>query len=63
MQTTDRPTVIDFLVEKKEDCWPMIAPGKPHNEMLGTYESLKGKGGIAQHRHLSSDDEAKLSLG
>jgi acetolactate synthase-1/2/3 large subunit len=63
MQTTDRPTVIDFLVETKEDCWPMIAPGKPHYELLGTYESLKDKGGVAQHRHLSSDDEAKLSLG
>ena len=63
MQVTDRPTVIDFMVEQKEDCWPMIAPGKPHNEMLGTYETLKKDGGLAQHRHLAPDEEAKLSLG
>jgi hypothetical protein len=41
----------------------MIAPGKPHDELLGTYETLKGKGGVAQYRHLDPDDEAKLSLG
>ena len=63
MQITDRPTVIDFMVEQKEDCWPMIAPGKPHNEMLGTYETLKKDGGLAQHRHVAPDEESKLSLG
>ncbi len=63
MSINDRPTVIDFMVEQKEDCWPMIAPGKPHNEMLGTYETLKKDGGLAQHRHLAPDEEAKLSLG
>ncbi|MBI4004282.1 MAG: hypothetical protein HY353_04600, partial [Candidatus Omnitrophica bacterium] len=63
MQTADRPTIIDFLVEETENCWPMIAPGKPHDQMLGTYESLKDEGGTAQHRHLEPDEEAKLSLG
>jgi acetolactate synthase-1/2/3 large subunit len=63
MQVDDRPTVIDFVVESKEDCWPMIAPGKAHDEMLGTYETLIKEGGVPQHRHLTPDDEAKLSLG
>ena len=63
MGVTDRPTVIDFMVEQAENCWPMIAPGKPHDQMLGTYESLKTEGGIPQHRHREPDEEAKLSLG
>ncbi len=63
MAVSDRPTVIDFMVEQKEDCWPMIAPGKPHNHMLGTYEALKAAGGEPQHRRLDPDEESKLSLG
>jgi acetolactate synthase-1/2/3 large subunit len=63
MTVSDRPTVIEFMVEEAEDCWPMIAPGKPHDQMLGTYESLKQEGGIPQHRHREPDEEAKLSLG
>ncbi len=63
MAVRDRPTVIDFLVEESEDCWPMIAPGKAHDQMLGTYETLKGEGGIPQYRHREPDEEAKLSLG
>ena len=63
MQVTDRPTIIDFLVEKKEDCWPMIAPGKPHYQMLGTYEMLSKDGGVPQHRRATPDEESKLSLG
>ncbi len=63
MQVTDRPTVIEFMVEEAENCWPMIAPGKPHDQMLGTYESLKQEGGAPQHRHREPDEEAKLSLG
>ena len=63
MAVTDRPTVIEFMVEQAENCWPMIAPDKSHDQMLGTYDSLKQDGGIAQHRRLSADDEAKLSLG
>ena len=63
MAVTDRPTVIEFMVEQKENCWPMIAPGKAHYELLGTYETLKKDGGSAQHRHLAPDEESKLSLG
>ena len=63
MQVIDRPTVIDFLVEEKEDCWPMIAPGKSHDQMLGTFEMLKKDGGTTYARHLEPDEEAKLSLG
>jgi acetolactate synthase-1/2/3 large subunit len=64
MAVKDRPTVIDFLVEKKENVWPMIAPGKPHFQMLGTYEMLsKEGGGVAQHRRATPDEESKLSLG
>ncbi len=63
MAVTDRPTVIEFMVEQAEDCWPMIAPGKPHDQMLGTYETLKREGGVPQYRHAEPDEEAKLSLG
>ena len=63
MAVTDRPTVLEFMVEQAENCWPMIAPGKPHDQMLGTFESLKQDGGVPQHRRLTPDDEAKLSLG
>ena len=63
LKVTDRPTVVDFLVEPAENCWPMIAPGKAHDQMLGTYEALKDEGGIAQRRHPEPDEEAKLSLG
>ena len=30
----DGPFILDVLVEKHENCFPMIPPGKPHNEML-----------------------------
>ena len=60
---SDRPTVVEFMVEQAENCWPMISPGKRHDQMLGTYESLKTEGGEAQHRRLDPDEEAKLSLG
>ncbi|MBI4598130.1 MAG: biosynthetic-type acetolactate synthase large subunit [Candidatus Omnitrophica bacterium] len=63
MQVNDRPTVIEFMVEQTENIWPMIAPGKPHDQLLGTYETLKNEGGVAQHRRLDPDDESKLSLG
>ena len=63
MQISDRPTVIEFMVEEAEDCWPMIAPGKAHDQMLGTYDTLKKEGGVPQYRHREPDEEAKLSLG
>ena len=63
MQVTDRPTIVEFMVEEAENCWPMIAPGKAHDQMLGTYETLKQEGGVPQRRHAEADEEAKLSLG
>ncbi len=30
----DGPVIMDVLVEKHENCFPMIPSGKPHNEML-----------------------------
>jgi len=29
-----RPEIFDGLVEKHENCLPMIPSGKPHNEMI-----------------------------
>jgi len=63
MKTTDRPTVIEFVVEEAENCWPMIAPGKPHDQMLGTFEMLSKEGGVPQRRRAEADEESKLSLG
>ena len=63
MSVTDRPCVIDFLVEESENCWPMISPGKAHDQMLGTYEVLSKEGGVPQRRHAQADEESKLSLG
>ncbi|SEW05007.1 acetolactate synthase, large subunit [Cognatiyoonia koreensis] len=34
MLNHDGPVVFDCLVEKHENCFPMIPSGKPHNEML-----------------------------
>ena len=34
MITYDGPVLFDCLVEKHENCYPMIPSGKPHNEML-----------------------------
>ena len=34
MVNTDRPVIFDCLVEKEENCFPMILSGKPHNQML-----------------------------
>jgi acetolactate synthase-1/2/3 large subunit len=36
------PVVFDCLVEKHENCFPMIPSGKPHNEMLLGEASTKG---------------------
>jgi acetolactate synthase I/II/III large subunit len=38
----DGPVVFDCLVEKHENCFPMIPSGKPHNEMLLGEASTKG---------------------
>ena len=34
MVNTDRPVIFDCLVDKEENCFPMIPSGKPHNQML-----------------------------
>ncbi|HEX9780227.1 MAG TPA: biosynthetic-type acetolactate synthase large subunit [bacterium] len=62
MATHDRPVVLDFMVETDENCWPMVAPGKPSHQMIGTYESLKTEGAKPQYRHVPPEDEADLSL-
>jgi acetolactate synthase-1/2/3 large subunit len=38
----DGPVVFDCLVEKHENCFPMIPSGKPHNEMLLGEAETKG---------------------
>ena len=34
MVNVDRPVIFDCLVDKEENCFPMIPSGKPHNQML-----------------------------
>ena len=34
MINSDKPVIFDCLVDKKENCYPMIPSGKPHNQML-----------------------------
>jgi acetolactate synthase-1/2/3 large subunit len=34
MINTDRPVIFDCLVDKMENCYPMIPSGKAHNQML-----------------------------
>ncbi|MBI1218060.1 MAG: acetolactate synthase 3 large subunit [Rhodobacteraceae bacterium] len=45
----DGPVIFDCLVEKHENCFPMIPSGKPHNEMLlgeaSTEGAIEGAGG------------------
>ncbi|EKE45113.1 acetolactate synthase III large subunit [Oceaniovalibus guishaninsula JLT2003] len=38
----DGPVLFDCLVEKHENCFPMIPSGKPHNEMLLANAGLQG---------------------
>jgi acetolactate synthase I/II/III large subunit len=44
------PVVFDCLVEKHENCFPMIPSGKPHNEMLlgeaSTKDAIGAGGGV-----------------
>jgi len=46
----DGPVVFDCLVEKHENCFPMIPSGKPHNEMLlgeaETQGAIDAKGSV-----------------
>ena len=45
----DGPFILDVLVEKHENCFPMIPSGKPHNEMIlgeaSTEGAITGAGG------------------
>jgi acetolactate synthase-1/2/3 large subunit len=34
MKITDRPTIVDVMVDPEENCFPMIPSGKNHNEIL-----------------------------
>ena len=34
MMSYDGPVIVDCLVEKHENCFPMIASGSAHNEMI-----------------------------
>jgi acetolactate synthase-1/2/3 large subunit len=46
----DGPVIMDCLVEKHENCLPMIPSGKPHNEMLlgdaPTEDAIKSDGAV-----------------
>jgi acetolactate synthase-1/2/3 large subunit len=42
MLAYDGPVIFDCLVEKHENCFPMIPSGKPHNEMLLGDADTKG---------------------
>ena len=34
MLSTNQPVIFDCMVDKEENCYPMIPSGKPHNQML-----------------------------
>ena len=34
MLSVNKPVIFDCVVDKKENCYPMIPSGKPHNQML-----------------------------
>ncbi|NCC22268.1 MAG: acetolactate synthase 3 large subunit [Alphaproteobacteria bacterium] len=34
LKVTDRPTIVDVNVCQKENCFPMIPSGQPHNQMI-----------------------------
>jgi hypothetical protein len=46
----DGPVIFDCLVEKHENCFPMIPSGKAHNEMLLGEAETKGAIGAVWHR-------------
>lgn len=43
----DGPVLFDCLVEKHENCFPMIPSGKPHNDMLLSADAAAFAGGAA----------------
>ena len=34
MLSVNEPVIFDCVVDKTENCYPMIPSGKPHNQML-----------------------------
>jgi acetolactate synthase I/II/III large subunit len=50
MLAHDGPIIFDCLVEKHENCFPMIPSGKPHNEMLmgddSTEDAIQSDGAV-----------------
>jgi len=38
----DGPVILDCLVEKHENCFPMIPSGKAHNEMILGDSAVEG---------------------
>ncbi len=34
MLSVNKPVIFDCVVDKEENCYPMIPSGKPHNQML-----------------------------
>ena len=46
----DGPVIFDCLVEKHENCFPMIPSGEPHNKMLlgeaSTKDAIKSSGAV-----------------
>ena len=34
MINIDKPVIFDCVVDKAENCFPMIPSGKPHNQMI-----------------------------
>jgi len=44
MLSVDKPVIFDCVVDKTENCYPMIPSGKPHNQMLlGKQDEEKDK--------------------
>ena len=50
MVAYDGPVIMDVLVEKHENCFPMIPSGEPHNKMLlgeaSTKDAIKVGGAV-----------------
>ena len=46
MLKTDKVTIVDVCVDPKENCFPMIPSGKPHNEMILSPETDKFDKGL-----------------
>lgn len=43
MLATDGPVILDVLVSREENCYPMVAPGKSNADMIGLQEPASQK--------------------